>query len=1016
MHWLQRINWLLRIAASPSVKRYSDRGQKKVGIADAFFIKERLKPLGFRWDGINKLWWVPEETWPSVEQKVNEIIGGGPATKAPAASPPPARPKQPTPVRPNPTQEPVMQPPPDTGNVQVGNDGVEYVCLNIPYQKRWLQEKFKQYGFKFNWGDGRSGYDRFSGIKAWIMPLESVLNNPEIPAFIKQSGIAVPELPASMPSDAVDTPEPEINVQQPVLEKRTWMLGKKIGSEIFIAASKFTKEGMTGWDWEDMDTNDGQVPEAEIQRLVEFVPEGYSTPHITKVNNEFVVKSVPVIVKAETPDALLDPLKQIREDNERAEEGDFKPDQYQQKVIEAFTQTDKNIMMSALAGTGKTSMLRMLAKLKADREKQSGKELRWDYLVFNAKNKVEGTEKFKPHGIGVSTSHGFLGEILNNSRIPGVPSGKDSLWVPETKKKYGAHTRMALILDNLMHGSETYSGGAKNKLYQAKLLIQKIAALCKQFAINPMDHTSTGEIDQLITRYNFDTRLPSEEETKAMEDGQNMNMVDYRADIIKDVQRILTECLPGRTQNLHATLSAQRQQTVDELEQKLKRGQWTLTPRQVKSLERKIGKEKRALYKANKLKDMGRYRDHDDTLWYSALPQYINQLQWPQADVIMVDEVQDFNECQRRMLEKLAANGARLIAVGDSHQSIYRFRGADSKSFGRIEALLNGLSKGSVTLPLPENHRCGANIIEWVNNNTEVMKKLPPEDRLKADKEHTEKERKRGQVDEGVPYDDAFKMISDEWNRRGGSFKEETAFIARTNAPLANAAMQLMKSGIDFEIIGKDFSADLARHIGAVLMEGIDAWAKPPNPNLQDLPALLTDYKEKMNNRWRGQVSREEELKDINEFTDLLVQMASYLHGNNGYDPKYVDNDPISARKGKLKQVVTALDFRDYLYKRFGSDLDNSEKDAAEYEKKDKRKFITLTTAHRSKGMEYSRVLILAPELFPHPKSKGEEELVQEHNAWYVSCTRAERHLIITVSPDKKEEAGVVNYPYTGAS
>ena len=60
-----------------------------------------------------------------------------------------------------------------------------------------------------------------------------------------------------------------------------------------------------------------------------------------------------------------------------------------------------------------------------------------------------------------------------------------------------------------------------------------------------------------------------------------------------------------------------------------------------------------------------------------------------------------------------------------------------------------------------------------------------------------------------------------------------------------------------------------------------------------------------------------------------------------------------------------------------------------------KEKPVVLTTAHRSKGLEFERVYLLRYDLFPHKKAKREEDLEQEENARYVAITRAQDELHI---------------------
>ncbi|MFH4202137.1 UvrD-helicase domain-containing protein, partial [Acinetobacter baumannii] len=60
---------------------------------------------------------------------------------------------------------------------------------------------------------------------------------------------------------------------------------------------------------------------------------------------------------------------------------------------------------------------------------------------------------------------------------------------------------------------------------------------------------------------------------------------------------------------------------------------------------------------------------------------------------ILVDEYQDTNPTQEKILNHLAMSGARLTIVGDEKQSIYAFRGADPRVFERaLEKIGNSVS------------------------------------------------------------------------------------------------------------------------------------------------------------------------------------------------------------------------------------------------------------------------------------------------------------------------------------
>ena len=84
---------------------------------------------------------------------------------------------------------------------------------------------------------------------------------------------------------------------------------------------------------------------------------------------------------------------------------------------------------------------------------------------------------------------------------------------------------------------------------------------------------------------------------------------------------------------------------------------------------------------------------------------------------LFMDEVQDFNICQHKIIDKLLQQSVqKFIAVGDRNQSIYGFSGAYSSSFDLF------LDKGNVVeLPLDICYRCSTKIIDIANEVYDVM-------------------------------------------------------------------------------------------------------------------------------------------------------------------------------------------------------------------------------------------------------------------------------------------------------
>ena len=95
------------------------------------------------------------------------------------------------------------------------------------------------------------------------------------------------------------------------------------------------------------------------------------------------------------------------------------------------------------------------------------------------------------------------------------------------------------------------------------------------------------------------------------------------------------------------------------------------------------------------------------------LPAIDNSIWMFPQDYVFVDEIQDVNRCQIKMIEKILKRDkktgkllGRLITVGDFYQGIYGFNAADEKSFEWFEKFPN-----TRTLPLSHSFRCAKNII-----------------------------------------------------------------------------------------------------------------------------------------------------------------------------------------------------------------------------------------------------------------------------------------------------------------
>jgi len=87
-------------------------------------------------------------------------------------------------------------------------------------------------------------------------------------------------------------------------------------------------------------------------------------------------------------------------------------------------------------------------------------------------------------------------------------------------------------------------------------------------------------------------------------------------------------------------------------------------------------------------------------------------LQGVQYDLLVVDEYQDLNACDLRVLKLIADQGCSIIGAGDDDQSIYSFRRAAPEGIRRFPTDYPGCSDYSLSV----THRCGSKIMDWATS------------------------------------------------------------------------------------------------------------------------------------------------------------------------------------------------------------------------------------------------------------------------------------------------------------
>jgi DNA helicase-2/ATP-dependent DNA helicase PcrA len=418
---------------------------------------------------------------------------------------------------------------------------------------------------------------------------------------------------------------------------------------------------------------------------------------------------------------------------------------------------------------------------------------------------------------------------------------------------------------------------------------------------------------------------------------------------------------------------------------------------------------------------------------------------------ILVDEFQDTNIAQLRLIELLAGQGRNVIAVGDNDQAIYRFRGA---SFGSFQIFLQrfanwkkGDDSSRYRVTLTENYRSTPNILrvatEVISHN-EVSADFPTKS-LTAVKPEGEKIR----IAEVASPEAEAQWVADEIERlhNAGRKWRDIAILYRQHAHRDGVVEQLAQRGIPFAIAGlsildhplvKDVIANLRLivkpydDVACARVLSAPAWKLQPESLLRltekargkkgakslfdalqlpqgqlpfdaahPAPTELLAFHAAQRKKLRKNTARET-LDDVIEWLEVAQRAAER-------DRKYVRRLVEFAKEWEAKSETRSLtefvEYLEYFQQANGSIAldDDAPGDA-----------VQLMTVHGAKGLEFSHVFVLRvnsgsfppwkrPMLFEFPVELMKEELPEgdfhiqeERRLFYVALTRAQDRLTLT--------------------
>jgi DNA helicase-2/ATP-dependent DNA helicase PcrA len=389
--------------------------------------------------------------------------------------------------------------------------------------------------------------------------------------------------------------------------------------------------------------------------------------------------------------------------------------------------------------------------------------------------------------------------------------------------------------------------------------------------------------------------------------------------------------------------------------------------------------------------------------------------------VILVDEYQDSNVAQYRLLQQLFSQGAFLCVVGDDDQSIYRFRGAE------LQNILSFPEKFPDTriIKLEQNYRSSGSILSIASEVVSLNHGRHPKV-LRTDKPYGKKAKLMFFDDQFAEAQFCAELVDSDHRY------DETAILYRTNAQSGAFETVFMRLKIPYKVVGalrfydreevKDALALLSlclnpadevsfRRIVNKPVRGIgpaslDTILEAADASFGDcLQGLNTSVEGGLKGKARK--GAEEFLScytkalEALEKTDLSTFVKQTLQ-DFGIVEYHRQQDLIASTQkvSNLEELVNAVSVyppgRDGL-SRFLESLELDHTAIGPRDPSD-QPGVTLITMHNTKGLEFDRVIITGMEegLFPGGANESDEDIEEERRIFYVSITRARSDLYFT--------------------
>lgn len=337
--------------------------------------------------------------------------------------------------------------------------------------------------------------------------------------------------------------------------------------------------------------------------------------------------------------------------------------------------------------------------------------------------------------------------------------------------------------------------------------------------------------------------------------------------------------------------------------------------------------------------------DFTDMLWIT-----FNKLKYDNWEVpywalytnIYCDEVQDFSNIQLNFLKFIKRTKGRYVFIGDFHQAIYNFAGANAQAFNQISKMFAPVE----TFDLPICYRCAKSHLSRVNREYGIPI---------------------------LPCDDAplgFVKTIDK-NKISEYAKAGDMVISRKNKWIAEVVLDLARNGTPIFIEDKEMVVAIKRQILSSKCTSVGTLEK-------FLQKVISNYNKKLfeivSKNVREGGHEEEHLEAVTETNSKIDNTNFLLEILEGYLEHHASSDSVSKFSNFIDKLLNTTPSPNC---------------------------VRLCSIHKAKGLEATNVFVLNEAKINYDFRNSKEQNVQEKNLSYIATTRAKEGLYLVKEPSK---------------